>query len=340
MRATRAFSGFTSMSKKANPTFIGLFIVAGLVLGVAALIIFSSGRLFSKQQRFILYFNASLKGLNPGAPVKLRGVTVGSVVDVLIAHNQPTNDFSMPVIIEVNQNLLQSKSDRPVEVGSQATFEGFVKKGLRGRLDAESLVTGVLYVELEIMSDAPPPVFHQLTPEFLEIPTVPTTIQELLSNLASFDLRGLSEKMNDLLDRLDTTLSELNMRQLSAGITNLLASVDRVVNSPDLTNSLTNLRLTLEDARSLIRKLDGRVDPLAESVTNTLNQAQLALAEMREGLKDLRGLVAPNAPLQSELAATLDELGTAARAVTDLAEFLKRHPNALISGKKNTQPKP
>ena len=146
--------------------------------------------------------------------------------------------------------------------------------------------------------------------------------------------------MSDLLDRLDTTISEMNMRQLSAGITNLLASVDRVVNSPDLTNSLTNLRLTLEDARSLIRKLDGRVEPLADSLTNTLNQAQQTLAEMRRGVENLSGLVAPNAPLQTQLTTTLDELGTAARSITDLAEFLKRHPNALISGKKNAPTKP
>ena len=280
------------MSKKANPTSIGLFIIIGLALAVVGLIIFSSGKMFSKQHRFVLYFNASLKGLNPGAPVKWRGVTIGSVADVLISHNQKTTDFSMPVIIQVDENLLQSKSDRQVELSSGTLFEDLIKQGLRGRLDAESLVTGVLYVELAVMSDAPPPVYHQLTREYPEIPTVPTTIQELLSNLASFDVPGLSEKLNNLLDRLDETVSELHMRELSIGMTNLLATLDRVAGYPDLTNSLTNLRLALEDARGLVRKLDGRVDPLAESVTTTLNQAQQTLAELRQGVEYLSGIVA------------------------------------------------
>lgn len=328
------------MSQKANPTTIGVFIVAGVVLAVAALITFSSGRWFSKQERFMLYFDGSLKGLNPGAPVKLQGVTIGSVVEVLISHNQRTNDFAMPVIIEVNQNLLGAKTDRFVDIASPATFESFVKKGLRGRLDAESLVTGVLYVELEIMRNAPVPVFHQLMPEYPEIPTVPSTIQELLSNLASFDLPGLSEKLNRLLDRLDKTLGELDVRQLSSGLTNLLDSLDRLVNAPDLTNSLAGLRLTLEDTRAMIHKLDGRVDPIADGMTNTLHQAQQTLAELRRGVEGLSGLVAPNAPLQSQLNATLDDLGTAARAITDLAEFLKRHPNALITGRKTAPAKP
>ena len=328
------------MSKKANPTFVGLFIVIGLALGLVGLILFSSGKLFSKQHRFILYFNASLKGLNPGAPVKLRGVTIGSVVEVLIAHNQKTNDFAMPVIIEINQNLLQAKSDRQVTTGSRATVEDFVNRGLRGQLDSESLVTGVLYVELEILSDAPPPVFHQLTAEYPEIPTVPSAIQGLMSNLASFDIRGLSEKLHKLLNRLDETVTDLNMRQLSAGMTNLLATMNRVAGAPDLTNSLAALRLTLEDVRALVSKLDGRVDPLAASATNTLHEAQQTLAELRLGVENLNGIVAPHSPLQNDLAKTLDELGTAARAITDLAEFLKRNPNALISGKKIVPPKP
>src|SRR6266567_3731277 len=86
------------MSKKPNPTSIGLFFVIGLALCVAGLLVFSSRSLFHPQQKCILYFNASLKGLNPGAPVKIRGVTVGSVVEILIRHNQAPDDFSMQFI--------------------------------------------------------------------------------------------------------------------------------------------------------------------------------------------------------------------------------------------------
>ena len=75
------------MSKKANPTSIGLFLILGMALGLAAVLIFSSRSLFHTRQKVILYFDTSLKGLNPGAPVKFRGVTIGSVLEVLIRHN-------------------------------------------------------------------------------------------------------------------------------------------------------------------------------------------------------------------------------------------------------------
>src|SRR5258706_4541780 len=154
------------MSQKANPTSIGLFFLLGLALGIAALVAFSSRSLFHPQQKAILYFNASLKGLNPGAPVKFRGVTIGSVIDILIRHNQASNDFSMPVVIAIDKKMAQTKSDEQLSIGNQKNLDELIDQNLRGRLDSESLVTGVLYIGLDIVPHAPPPVFHQLRHEY------------------------------------------------------------------------------------------------------------------------------------------------------------------------------
>src|SRR5580765_7049217 len=109
------------MSKKANPTYIGLFIVAGLALGVCALVIFSSSRLFTRTREFILYFSDSLNGLNEGAPVKYRGVTIGSVKKVMIHYNQATNDYAMPVLIELQENLLRERMAEQAELLTDAS---------------------------------------------------------------------------------------------------------------------------------------------------------------------------------------------------------------------------
>ena len=128
--------------KKANPTALGLFLVIGLALAVAGVLIFSSGTLFHPIQKSILYFDGSLKGLNAGAPVKFRGVTIGKVDQILIRHNQASNDYAMPVIIAVDKKLAQSKSDRHLQIGTQAYLDELIRRGFRARLDAESLVTG------------------------------------------------------------------------------------------------------------------------------------------------------------------------------------------------------
>jgi paraquat-inducible protein B len=322
------------MSKKANPTSIGLFIVIGLALGVAALITFSSGRWFSNRYQFIVYFDASLKGLNAGAPVKYRGVPVGSVVEVLVSHNQRPDDYTMPVIIEIDEQMVLAKSDRRLQLCNRDKLKERIQQGLRAKLDAESLVTGVLYVELEVMPDAPPAVFHQLVPEYPEIPSAPTDIQELLANLARFDIGGISDKLNALLSRLDSSLSQLNMAQINNGVTNLLDAADRLIGSPDLTNSIASLRQTLATADALLDKIDRRVDPMADRVSDLLHEAEGTLSDLRRGIQDLTSLVEPEAPFRADLTTALEQLGDAGRAIADLAEFLERNPNALLTGKK------
>src|SRR5215470_13427187 len=107
------------MSKKANPATIGSFLVVGLVLGLAGVLLYSAGGLFHSRAKYILYFNGSLKGLDPGAPVKFRGVTIGKVDEVLVHHNQASNDFSMPVIISIDTKLAQLKSDEQLQFGRE-----------------------------------------------------------------------------------------------------------------------------------------------------------------------------------------------------------------------------
>lgn len=326
--------------KKVNPTAIGMFLVIGLAFGVGGVILFSSGTLFHPMQKYILYFDGSLKGLSPGAPVKFRGVTVGKVDEVLIRHNQASNDFAMPVILAIDKKLAQSKSDQNLQIGNQVRMNLLISRGLRGRLDAESLVTGVLDVGLDFVREAPPPVFHQIKPEYREIPTVPSTVQELLANLGRLDLPGISAKLDTLLARLDTSLSQLNMRQINAGLTNLLGSANRLITTPDLTNTVKSARQALDSAKALLARIDGRVDPLADSVTNTLSDAQKTLADLRHNLQNLSGVLGPKAALRSDLSQALEQLGNASRAVADFAEFLQRNPDALLVGRRRPSEQP
>ena len=328
------------MSKRANPAVIGVFIVVGSGLAVVGLLLFSSQNLFHPRERSILYFNASLKGLSPGAPVKYRGVTIGKVAEVLIRHNQATNDFSMPVIVSIDKKLAQSKSDEQLEIGSEARMNLLIQQGFRGGLDAESLVTGVLYIALDIMPNAPPPKFHQLTREYQEIPTVPSPIQQLLASLSRLDVGGISQKLGRLLTRLDTTLGEVNVVEINAGATNLLGSANHLLATLDLTNSIVALKRTLNNAEALLKRIDGRVDPLADTVTNTLDQAQKTLTDLRHGIQNFASLLGPDASLRAELRQALEELSNASRAIADLAEFLQHNPNAVLTGRKRPKAEP
>jgi paraquat-inducible protein B len=321
------------MSKKINTTSIGLFIVTGVALGVIGLLLFSSSKMFSKTRDVIVYFDDSLNGLNAGAPVKYRGVTIGSVKRVMVQFNQATNDYAMPVILEMEEKLLRERMPSAAYVFTANALEERIKVGLRATLQTESLVTGVLYVGVDVNPRAAPPVFHQLEKRYPELPSEPTKTQQLFNNLASLDIKSIETNVNALLIKLDTTIGSLHMAQINEGITNLLDSLERLVTSPDITNALAALRPTLDQYRELGAKLTGRIDPLADGVTNSLAGADRALAELRAAAENLRTLLAPDSPLPNDLDQTLQQVSGAVQSLSVLLDFLKQHPNALITGR-------
>ncbi len=312
------------MSKKANPTVIGLFIVSGVVLLLAGVVLFSSLKLFSRSWKNILYFDTSLNGLSEGAPVKYRGVAIGTVKKVMIHFNQETNDYFMPVIIELEDKLLQDRLDNPEIFRQAGDLESAIKLGLRATLKAESIVTGVLYVELNIVSNAPPPVFHQLKRTYVEIPTRSTDISQLLENLGRVDFKGFESKLSTLITNVNTALGTMKLGDLSAG----------------LTNSLLSVQQTMTEYKQLAEKLNSRIDPLADGLSNALAQASETLAHLRVGVQNLGGMVAADSPLQRELHVALEQITDAAQSIAALADFLERNPNAIITGRKKSDKKP
>ena len=329
------------MSKKISTTSIGLFIVTGVALGVAGLILFSSTKMFSKTRDLIVYFNDSLNGLSEGAPVKYRGVTVGSVKRVMVRFNQATNDYAMPVIIEIEEKLLRARfGDASGEFFTDRSMEERIKAGMRASLQSESMVTGVLYVGIDMAPNPSPPVFHQLKPIYPELPTKPTQIQQLMQNLASLDIKSIEKNLNALLTKLDTTVGGLQMAEINQGVTNLLTSINRLVTAPDITNALASIKPTLDQYRELGAKLTSKVDPLADSVTNSLAEANRALAQVRGAGENLRTLLAPDAPLRNDLDQALEQLAGAAQSISSLVDFLKQHPNALITGRQLPKKQP
>jgi len=278
--------------------------------------------------------------LSEGAPVKFRGVTIGTVKRVMVQFNQATNDYAMPVILEFEEKLLRERMPSFGYVFKEDVMAERVKAGLRATLQTESLVTGVLYVGIDMDPKASDPVFHQLEKRYPEVPTEPTKTQQLFNNLASLDIKSLQTNLTGLISQLRSTVDELKMAEINAGVTNLLASVNRLVADPDITNALASVRPTLDQYRELGSKLTGKIDPLADSVTNSLAEANRALAQIRGAGENLRTMLAPDSPVRNDLDLALEQLAGAAQSISSLVDFLKQHPNALIAGRQLPKTKP
>ncbi len=329
------------MSKRVNTTSIGLFIVVGVALGVIGLLLFSSSKLFSRTEEMIAYFDHSLNGLEVGAPVKYRGVTLGSVKRIMVRYNQAPNDFALPVILEVDQTLLRKRlGDESVDVFTRGAVERSVRKGLRATLQTNSLLTGVLFVGLDFQPHSPPPVFHELQKIYVEVPSEPTDVQQLMNNLASLDLKSVEKNLNALLININTSVNSLHLAEIHDDIIKVLGSVDRLVSSPDLKNDLIAIHTTLDQYRLLGGKLNNRIDPLADDVTKTLAEADRALVQVHGAAQNVRIQLAPDAPLPNDLDQTLRQLSEAVQSLSSFLDFLKQHPNALITGREKLEKKP
>ena len=146
------------MNKKISPTLIGAFVVGALALIVIAILVFGSGRLFRQTKDFVLYFDNSVNGLRIGAPVKFKGVEIGSVKDIRLQLEQGKLINKIPVIIEIDLEKLTSRGATSADCDrwtAKPFSKAIVDRGLRGQLEMESLVTGLLYIALDLFPGTP-----------------------------------------------------------------------------------------------------------------------------------------------------------------------------------------
>ena len=95
------------MSKPANKTLIGAFVVGATALLLLAIAVFGSGKLFQTTSRYVLFFDGSISGLSVGSPVLFRGVPVGRVVEIRLTGNLDTKGASpSPTATSPERNTL------------------------------------------------------------------------------------------------------------------------------------------------------------------------------------------------------------------------------------------
>jgi paraquat-inducible protein B len=302
------------MAKKTNLVTIGAFVVGAVALAVVAIALWGSRSLFERKYEYITYFPGSVIGLHPGSPVKYRGVELGVVKSIRIRFRQSLDDRRIPVIVEVWGKRLHELGGREP---TPALARDLVAQGLRARLESSSIVTGVMYVNLDYVPDSPPPSYaEEPGPGAIpEIPALPTPLQEatqalnaVLVHLASADFAG-------------TTSS----------ISRAMHDVSQVAGSDELRSALEELRPLLSESRRLTKTLEVQANKAGEVVDDVHG----ALVET---LDTTKGAISPQAPLSVDVSTTLSDVDKAALAVRELADFLRRNPHAIVAGTKPRGP--
>ncbi|WP_424140826.1 MlaD family protein, partial [Roseomonas chloroacetimidivorans] len=135
-----------------RPAVVGGFILGGLALAVAAILLFGGSRLFEQTKRAVVFFEGSVAGLDVGAPVTLRGVRVGSVQRIAL-HLSASGQARIPVTLELLPDQVNREGKDAQQ--SDADIEHLVEAGLRAQLNSQSFVTGQLRVDLDFRPGTP-----------------------------------------------------------------------------------------------------------------------------------------------------------------------------------------
>lgn len=317
------------MSKKASPTLVGSFVIGAVALLVVGVVVFGSGALFKATVPFVLSFTGSVNGLSVGAPVKFKGVEVGAVTDIRLSLNaDETADgprTRVPIVIEIDEDRVFARGVR-VDVGDRETTKRLIDAGMRGQLNAQSFVTGLLFVELDFHPDTE--AVFAFPPDFVpqEIPTIPNVFEQAQTALAE----------------IIADLEKLDLQRLFDAVADTVEGIKRIVNSEgvqkaadNLDETMANLDATLASVRKLSDELGAKAGTLGRSVEEVAAQTRVTLETMDTSLRTVRDLLDPSAPLAVQLQGALDEISGAARSVRLLASELERNPSSLIRGRKS-----
>ncbi len=253
-------------------------------------------------------FRDSVRGLSVGASVEFRGVEVGCVTDVSIAFDADRLDLTTPVRVRIDAAQLIGTTEG--DQVSQELLDALVRqRGLRARLESGNIVTGSLYIGLDLYPNAPLNLLEE-PGDVPEIPTIPTAIEALW----------------DMIDNL--ALDELVFEARD-----VLAKFEGLLDKPELADSVVRFNRTLTEAEKLLVLLEADAEPLladwrlaAQSASNTLDLAG-------KTLRSLDAAAGNDSEFRTLLESTLSELGSSARSIRFLAEYLERHPEALLYGK-------
>ena len=252
-------------------------------------------------RKMLLYFNETVRGLAPGAPVDFRGIVIGEVESIGLEYDKQNKTFLFPVEVNIYPERLRSHyragADRPEhnEAADREVLDQLVTHGLRAQLKSGSLVTGMLYVALDFFPEAPAARIDW-NKKPIVLATVPGTLEEL-----------------------QTTLLHISRKLDNIPIEDMAA---------DLQKAIKSLNTTLETTDALLKRIHGELAPEAK---DTIVQARKTLEAAEQLMKN-------DAPLQQDLRSSLRDIGRAADSLRSLTDYLERHPESLIRGKTEEKP--
>lgn len=256
---------------------------------------------YTVKRHYLMYFDQSVRGLSPGAPVEIRGIKLGEVLDVKLEVDSDNLSFRIATLVMIEPERIDTRIEDhvastgeeniPDEAESHDYVEKLVAKGMRAQLKTGNLLTGQLFVDLDFFSDAPPAELVAAN-GYLVFPTIPAPFEQIV------------QRVDNLLKKFEKVPFEMIGKQLHEAI--------------------AALTLTLEE----IKALSGNANK------ETLPRINASLVDLQSTLQGIDATIGKDSALSYNAQVLTDELSFAIRSLRSLLDTLERDPQSLIFGKK------
>lgn len=322
------------MSENSHSVAIGAFILGALLIAISTAVFIVGSGIGSSQERVVMVFDGSVKGLSVGAPVALRGVQIGQVTDINLILDSENDELIMLVEADLDADNVQQRGSN-----SNHFTETLIERGMRAQLNTQSLLTGLLYVQLDFHPNTSIELPEVDSP-YLQIPTIPTNLEKLSRQIDQIDFAQVANDLQEIASGLKSVITNQEFQGLPAEIRatfnsvtalseNVRGSLQRV--EPEIGTMLANANVTLDNVNESLPRIVGLVEEKLDVVEDSLLKFNRTL----EGVDEL---IAEDSPTTYELNRALTELAEAGRALQLLAKTLEEQPEALLRGKTEDSP--
>jgi len=322
------------MNQRANSTLIGAFVVGAIALAITAFLLLGNIGLFEDREKVIMYFTGSVEGLNKGAPVNIRGVKIGTVIDISVEFHPHDGEFFIPVIVQFEPDAVEDVRQLQVPDPEEDHLEYMIEElGLRAQLRLQSILTSQMAIQLDYHPDTQVQLHGD--GKLPEIPTIPTTIEKFNEQLQELPIEQILNDITSSLSAINQIVNSTEAMETVKLLNDTLRTVDelaRNVNS-HLQPPVDNTNKTLESVDELAKNVNRNVQPLADNTANVLLDAQKTLREANALLTSTKQLLSEDSTQIYNLNIALEEIVNAARSVRIFAETIERQPETLLRGK-------
>lgn len=264
---------------------------------------------------YLMYFDESVRGLSPGAPVEIKGIKIGEVVRIELLYDQQKYDFSIPVLVMIEPermnalitdkgNVLRGeKMEASIEDNFTDTHgvmrpQRLVDKGMRAQLKTGNLLTGQLYIDLDFHEKVEP-VKLRIENGYVVFPTVAQPFERILQRVENILGQFEKVKFGDL--------------------------------GSDLKGTMNEIQLLLKSIRTITEDLGQKTMPQVN--TETLPRLNGAISDLRRTLEGMDQTLGPDSALNYNVQRLSEEFVMTIRSLRSLVDYLERDPQALILGK-------